>query len=470
MKFWVQVMAELQHLVERLEMVARRLEAAIQPGVLPSALPDACWDAPNGLSEGPVASSVEAFDKLLAGPVVEYIRRSREIGADVQVHAEMVQRAWKVQRALLLTASYYQIPSEKELAGALKPMALQIEEVQMFREKNRGSSFFNHLSAVSEAIPALGWVAISQTPGPYIKEMNDAAMFYTNRVLKEFKDKDRRHLDWVKAFLSLWRELQSYIKEFHITGLLWNATGNKMGHSYSASIGPPPPSMLTGKAAPSRDHSALFAQINQGENISLGLKHVSDEQKTHKNPGLRGQGVRPSGRSTGSTSGTPQSLGSEHPKQPLLLLEGKKWRVEYQVGSSGLIIEDTTLGQVVYIFQCSESTLQIKGKVNSIVIDNCAKFGLVFENVVGMVEVINSRNIQVQVTGKVPTVSVNKTDGFQLFLNSESLDCEIICAKSSEMNVVVPQGDDFREFPVPEQFKTIWNGHKLVSEASEIAG
>lgn len=25
-------------------------------------------------------------------------------------------------------------------------------------------------------------------PGPFVKEMNDAAMFYTNRVLKEYRD------------------------------------------------------------------------------------------------------------------------------------------------------------------------------------------------------------------------------------------------------------------------------------------
>ena len=29
----------------------------------------------------------------------------------------------------------------------------------------------------------------SPTPGPYIKEMLDAAQFYMNRVLKEYKDK-----------------------------------------------------------------------------------------------------------------------------------------------------------------------------------------------------------------------------------------------------------------------------------------
>lgn len=31
------------------------------------------------------------------------------------------------------------------------------------------------------------------------------------------------------------------------------------------------------------------------------------------------------------------------------------------------------------------------------ILDNCKKFGLVFDNVVGIVEVINSRDIQIQV-------------------------------------------------------------------------
>lgn len=28
----------------------------------------------------------------------------------------------------------------------------------------------------------------NQKPGPYVKEMNDAATFYTNRVLKDYKE------------------------------------------------------------------------------------------------------------------------------------------------------------------------------------------------------------------------------------------------------------------------------------------
>lgn len=35
----------------------------------------------------------------------------------------------------------------------------------------------------------MSWILISPTPGPHVKEMKDAAMFYTNRVLKEYKGK-----------------------------------------------------------------------------------------------------------------------------------------------------------------------------------------------------------------------------------------------------------------------------------------
>lgn len=43
--------------------------------------------------------------------------------------------------------------------------------------------------------------------------------------------------------------------------------------------------------------------------------------------------------------------------------------------------------------------------------------------------------------GKVPTISINKTDGCHVYLSKDSLACEIISAKSSEMNVLVPNKD-----------------------------
>ena len=49
---------------------------------------------------------------------------------------------------------------QMELSDLLKPIADHIQEIQQYRERHRGSSLFNHLSAVSESIPALGWVAV----------------------------------------------------------------------------------------------------------------------------------------------------------------------------------------------------------------------------------------------------------------------------------------------------------------------
>ncbi len=43
----------------------------------------------------------------------------------------------------------------------------------------------------------------------------------------------------------------------------------------------------------------------------------------------------------------------------------------------------------------------------------------------------------------MPTISVDKTDGCQMFLSKDSLAVEIVTAKSSEMNVMIPTGEDF---------------------------
>lgn len=64
-----------------------------------------------------------------------------------------------------------------------------------------------------------------------------------------------------------------------------------------------------------------------------------------------------------------------------------------------------------------------------------------------------------QVMGRVPTISINKTEGCHLYLSEDALDCEIVSAKSSEMNVLLPQGDDYvSTFQKPIQNVT-WHVH-----------
>ena len=43
--------------------------------------------------------------------------------------------------------------------------------------------------------------------------------------------------------------------------------------------------------------------------------------------------------------------------------------------------------------------------------------------------------------GTVPTITIDKADGLQMFLSKDSLQVEIVSAKSSALNVMVPQAN-----------------------------
>jgi adenylyl cyclase-associated protein len=349
---------------------------------------------------------VVAFDDLLSDTFMSYLKLSATIGGVVKTHSDMVSKAVEAQRLFLITASKSRKPDDNTLMTLLKPTSDQIQVIQDFREKNRTHEHFNHLSAISESISALGWVTVSPTPGPYVKEMSDAAQFYTNKVLVTYKEKDKTHIDWAKSWLAFLTELQKYIKQYHTTGLTWNAAGSQVTASQSnGSVGgpapppPPPPQGFFDDNKADDGRGALFASINQGSDITKGLKKITAEQQTHKNPSLRASGVVPDKPSIGTkpsigikpTNVVPQKL------PPKLELEGKKWVVENQVGQKQLIIDRTEMNQSINVYKCDDCILTVKGKVNSITVDLSKKFSIVFENIVSFVEFINCQRIQAQV-------------------------------------------------------------------------
>lgn len=71
----------------------------------------------------------------------------------------MTSRAFTEQRKFLWRACGMQKPAqEQEFANMLQPTSEEIQGLVAFRNDNRRSEWFNHLSAVSESIPALAWV------------------------------------------------------------------------------------------------------------------------------------------------------------------------------------------------------------------------------------------------------------------------------------------------------------------------
>ena len=104
-------------------------------------------------------------------------------------------------------------------------------------------------------------------------------------------------------------------------------------------------------------------------------------------------------------------------------------------------------------------------------LDGCKKTAIVFEDCVAAFEFVNCQSMQAQVTGLVNTVSIDKTDGAMVYLSEASLGAQIVSAKSSEMNVLIPGADgEFTELALPEQYVTKIVGGKLHTEPTDIAG
>lgn len=128
-----------------------------------------------------------------------------------------------------------------------------------------------------------------------------------------------------------------------------------------------------------------------------GLKKVTADMQTHKNPSLR-QGPAPfkapSQTSFGSVS-VPQTID----KPPSFVRDGKKWLIEYQKSNHNLLVDGAEMNNVVYLFKCTDSTITVKGKINSITLDSCKKTSVVFDSLVSSIEFINCQSVQMQVSG-----------------------------------------------------------------------
>jgi len=367
-----------------------------------------------------LSASVASFDNILNGPLAQFKTVSETIGGDVATLGDLVGSTFDMQKHFLQTVSASKRPKPDDLQKLLKPTSELIGEIQQYRESNRRSEMFNHLSAISESIPALGWVAVSPTPAPYVKEMKDAGQFYTNRVLKDWKEKDSNHGLWVRSWVETLSELQAFVKQFHTTGLVWNLKGGEADLSAIPNKPAPKPRAVAKVAAsPAKASPKVF-------------KAATATQKT-----------------------------------PNLYQDGKKWIVEYFKGDQNITIDGIEMNQSVYIFKCEGSAIKVNGKCNAIIMDNCKKTAVVFDNVVSSMEFMNCNGVQMQVLGTVPTIMIDKTDGCQMFLSKDSTGVEIVSAKSSEMNVMVPKGDDFVEMALAEQFKTVIQGAKIKTAPTE---
>lgn len=79
---------------------------------------------------------------------------------EMNLQSLAVKRAFEVLRGVIAVASQSKKPSPADMPNVIKPLQEAIMRITEIRDKNRPSPLFNHLSAIADGAPALGWVVV----------------------------------------------------------------------------------------------------------------------------------------------------------------------------------------------------------------------------------------------------------------------------------------------------------------------
>ncbi|RYP41628.1 hypothetical protein DL769_011549 [Monosporascus sp. CRB-8-3] len=461
----------------------------------------------------PLPESIEEFDAFINTSVDKYIQASNKLGGLISEQASKVLEGFKQQRKFLLITTKAKKPNVSGGEAVVyqelvKPINDALTAVTSIKESNRGSPVFSQLSAVAEGIMVLAWVTVDNKPYKHVEESLASAQFFGNRVMKEHKDKDPDQIEWIQSFYQVFRDLTDYIKQHFANGNPWNPNGapaaevmktidSEIATAGSPPLPPPagglpppppppgPPPVLQIKeegaaAGPSGGFGAVFSELNQGENVTKGLRKVDKSQMTHKNPSLRA-GSTVSDRDASARPKTPGPGKKPKPdtlrvkKPPKKELDGNKWTVENYERHPEPIEIEASMAHSILISRCSNATVIVRGKANAVTVENTQRLSLVVDSLVSTVDVVKSSNFALQVMGSLPTILLDQVDGAQVYLSRESTATRVFASKSAGVNLnVLAGGDeaDYRELPLPYQICSYYDeaGGEIVNEIVDHAG
>ncbi|GAB1201883.1 hypothetical protein APSETT445_000475 [Aspergillus pseudonomiae] len=515
-------LAGLEAATSRLEDMAMGLDDPSSPKTLnAAAAPETVAPEPPKPAFPPapaapvVPPQIEDFDTLINKDVRNFVDLGYKIGDLVAEQSKAVLQAFEAERTYLYVSTKAKKP-EPQPPELMTELHTASDSINMIRESNRASPLFNHLSAVAEGIVALGWFFESK-PGDFVSEIVGGIEYYGNKVLKEYKEKDKTHVQYIQSYYQVFKSLAAYLKKHYPKGLTWNEQngidalealrqvkgGPSTGASGSAPPPPPPPPVPTlnvpggappppppppgvpppPSAAPGGDMSAVFAQLNQGEAITSGLRKVDKSEMTHKNPSLRASSTvpeRPDSQGSISRSKSPAPSKKPKPesmrvrKPPRKELESNKWYIE-NFDNAGEIVEiPAQQNQSILISRCNKTIVKVSSKANAIAIDNCKELSIIVDSLVSSLDVIKCTKFALQIDGVAPTLLLDQVDGATVYLGPQSLNTEVFSSKCTAINIMLPPkegtDEDTKECPVPEQIKSYVKDGVLVNEIVEHAG
>lgn len=468
-------------------VLARLAAVECQLGVTPPTAP-----SPSAASAAAAASvddedtppRLAAYDEHMARALTPFTDSCAALGPEMEGIGANVRDVWNGVRLVVELGTKYKKP--KDPVGGIQPHLKPCQDaMSKVRSARLDRKFDWHIKAVMEMLACVSWVLMTPPPAPsnFVKDTIGASDFWANKVRKEYKnkgDEGEKHAAFCDAMKALVMDLSAYLKEYHLSGLAWNPHGKdfseaKVGEGGGGSSGGAKPKSTPAPAkapAAGGGGGGIFAELKKkqtgaGDSAATGLKKVGRDQQTWRKEFKKTGDAPPQRPAAPAAAAAKPKFGAKKalgPPKCEYQTRGCKWNVENQTrdtcenGVCKVAVNDPK--EQVYIYKCQNVTIQITGKLKSVVLDSCTKCGVVFDTAISACEVVNCKSVQVQATNVCPSFSIDKTDGIVIHLTNEATaTSSFVTSKSSEMNVSWPdENGEIKEAPIPEQFQ-----HKLVN-------
>lgn len=394
-----------------------------------------------------------------------------------------------------------------EIVSHLQVMTDPIGEIRKIRLERE---FDNHQKALMEMLTCVFWIncrAPAQLPAPFVKECLGSSEFWSNRIRKEYKgkndNKSKLHITFCDNLKASILGLVEFITGHHRTGLTFNPKGISLAEAAIRMTDNPlqdaaieanrkkdqqanKKNQNLGTTVQGANMASLVTELTgrrsgDGSSAATGLRKVSKEQQTWRKE-FKGGDNKVQVPVTGTSLAQIGQKTQKKKKLGLPVLEyqerGNKWVIEnfdkeegQKRSTSGVLeVEVIEPKQQVYVYNCEDITIKILGsKLKSCIIDKCKKVNVIFPTIISGCEIVNSNKIAIQSDGVCPVFTIDKTVGVSVYLSKESAAVSsFTTSMSSEMNVSVPEDDDYKEIPIPEQFVHTIADSSLRSEVSEL--
>ena len=300
--------------------------------------------------ETEIHPALKAYDEHIANKVTPFVNACNSISG-LKETGSNIDKIWLGIRTIIEIGTQCKKPSDvpAALMPKLKPVQDAMKDIRMARLDRK---FDYHIKGIMEMLACASWVIMSAPPAPasFIKDTVGSSDFWTNKIRKEYKGKDEDQIKFCDTMKALILDLSAYVKQYHLSGLMWNPRGVAID-AFQSSASPPAAaasqsskivekkSAIDGGGGAKDIMKELAAKrTSDGSSAATGLKKVTRDQQTWRKE-FKGSNKSSVVSSSATTAVKPSQVkASQKPvaKTPVCQFKalGSKWVVEHQTKTS----------------------------------------------------------------------------------------------------------------------------------------